>query len=195
MKTFILNMPSRDDRLTASRRELDAFYPDIWSARVDTTGQLGLMCSMKDLMRRCLDAEWFPVLICEDDVHLLYGAQYVKQFVSDALQQMPKGWWQLYLGANIEQPGSIARINHWLGRVSHAKALHACVYSKAGLEQALKIDEIPYDDRIAEVMHPKGNSYITWPMLATQSPGYSDIRKKNVDYFFMRDRYLRGWKP
>jgi GR25 family glycosyltransferase involved in LPS biosynthesis len=189
MKTFILNLPHRYERLHRSRQELEVFHPQVWSAKVETSGQLGLMCSIKDLMKRCLDAKWFPVLICEDDVHLLYGSMWVKEFVSKALPLMPDGWQQLYLGANIEEPGSMKKINDWLYRVKSAKALHACIYSEAGLRACLEVSDLPYDEAIAKQLHKKGHAYIANPMLASQHPGYSDIRNKEVNYNFLQQRF------
>jgi len=192
MKTFILNLPHRYERLTRARREIAVFNPDIWSARVDTNGALGLMCSMKDLMRRCLSAEWYPVMICEDDVRLTHGAQYTRDVVYEALEQLPAGWQQMYLGANIEQPRSLTKVSSLLYRVKHAKALHACVYSREGLEWCLEVDGLPYDEHIANELHPQGNAYITNPMLADQYPGWSDIRNKEVNYNFLTERYKNG---
>ncbi len=192
MKTFILNLPHRYDRLERTRKELDVFYPHIWSAKVETDGALGLMVSIKDLMRRCLEAAWHPVMICEDDVRLLYGAQHVRETVYEAMAALPSGWWQCYLGANIENPGSMEKVTEGLYRVNHAKALHACIYSREGLSACLRVEGLPYDEKLAEQLHPRGNSYIINPMLADQYPGWSDIRRKEVNYSWMRERFEKG---
>jgi hypothetical protein len=79
----------------------------------------------------------------------------------------------------------------WLYRVAYAKALHACVYSREGLIECLKVCHVPFDEGIA-ALHKNGRAYITNPMLADQYPGYSDIRQKRVDYSFMGKRYEEG---
>jgi hypothetical protein len=77
MKTFILNLPHRTERMQRSMRELRLFNPEVWSARSQRDGAVGLRDSMKELMKRCVEAEWHPVLICEDDVRLLKDTKHV----------------------------------------------------------------------------------------------------------------------
>lgn len=193
MKTFIINLPHREDRLTRSKTELKAFFPETWSATSSINGAFGLMTSLRDCMKRCLKAGWYPVLICEDDIRLLYDGLHTRKLVEEQLTDMPFKWQQLYLGANIEKTKSLYPIGETLLKVKYAKALHACVYSEQGLRAVLELGErIPIDEVIAEELHPNGHAYIMRPMLAVQYPGYSDIREKNVNYNFMLKRYEDG---
>jgi len=191
MKTFILNLPHRIERLQRSMQELSAFNPEAWSASTGTTGAYGLAMSMKELYRRCIAAEWHPVLICEDDVRLCYNSKLVRDMVYDVMNRLPTGWHQLYLGANIERERSLIPVNDYLYQVTYAKALHACIYSREGLIECLKVSRVPLDEGIAD-LHRNGRAYITNPMLADQYPGYSDIREKQVNYNFLMERYERG---
>jgi GR25 family glycosyltransferase involved in LPS biosynthesis len=191
MKTFILNLPHRTERMQRSMRELRLFNPEIWSARSQRDGAVGLRDSMKELMKRCVEAEWHPVLICEDDVRLLKDTKQIADIIKITIELLPFGWHQLYLGANIEQPGTMKSVHPYYYRVAYAKALHACVYSREGLIECLKVCHVPFDEGIA-ALHKNGRAYITNPMLADQYPGYSDIRQKRVDYSFMGKRYEEG---
>lgn len=195
MKTFIINLPHREDRLTRSKMELKAFHPEVWTATSNINGAFGLMTSLRDCMKRCLKGDWTPVLICEDDVKLLYDGLYTRKVVLEQIEKMPYGWEQLYLGANIEKKNSLIPIGEHLLRVTHGKALHACVYSEKGIQTILRLGErTPIDEVIAEEIHPLGNAYMMRPMLAVQYPGYSDIREKDVNYGFLQKRYEEGIK-
>lgn len=173
--------------------ELKAFFPETWTATSSTNGAFGLMTSLRDCMKRCLKAGWYPVLICEDDIQLLYNGEHTRTLIEKQIDDMPYKWEQLYLGANIEKLNSLYPTSENLLKVKYAKALHACVYSERGLRAVLSLGErIPIDEVIAEELHVHGNAYIMRPMLAVQYPGYSDIREKDVNYNFMLKRYQDG---
>lgn len=117
------------------------------------------------------------VLILEDDALFLQSP--------DTLPPFPKPFDMLYLGGNVQQvfDDPLNRSSHWK-RVSsfttHAYIIHHTIYNKVinDLPKWTKEIDVYYSD----IIHRQYKSYILYPMICIQKPGYSDIEKKVVNY-------------
>lgn len=131
------------------------------------------------------------VLIFEDDVQFLYNANEV---LIKSLEQLPKDWDMLYLGANIERPAY--QVSENLAKLTFAYSTHAYAvnlqYSSVSTDLInINIDpetihnDVEYNNRII----PNYNCYVCVPIIATQRASYSDIEKKFMSYDWMEERF------
>jgi hypothetical protein len=127
-----------------------------------------------------------PALILEDDVTFTNV-----NIIELAMQELPKDWDIMYLGANVVGTDLCSwpepeYYSQFLRRVSQAWTTHAVAYSQKGLDYILSHwtpgDQM-YDDWLRCNLE-KMQAFITYPMVADQRKGYSDIWQRDVDYGF-----------
>jgi hypothetical protein len=76
-------------------------------------------------------------------------------------------------------------------------------YSESGMRKILELkwDGTPIDKMIAEKIQPQGKCFCTFPFLITQRNGYSDIEQKQVESYYIRQRFYTNaekimvWSP
>jgi glycosyl transferase family 25 len=127
------------------------------------------------------------VLIMDDDAVLTDNMLDVLQH---AWKDLPEEWHMLYLGANHGHPTPTAmptendRIGDYLYRLSGSMGSHAIILNKVCFHNILNFVAAPYGplDMFFSLYHKFFPCYITYPGLATQLAGHSDILNKAVNY-------------
>jgi GR25 family glycosyltransferase involved in LPS biosynthesis len=91
LKTFIINLPSRTDRLAHVKKEFagrDEFDITIIEAISDKIGNIGLWNTMQKIVRLAKEANDDFILICEDDHQ--FTTSYNKQFLFNNILEAKK---------------------------------------------------------------------------------------------------------
>lgn len=182
-KVFLINLDHRTDRLEASDcllKEAGIEYERV-SAIKDENGIKGLIYTMVNLFKRCIDAGYENVMVLEDDFKPLLP---MKPFLKYVLPQLPKDYDCFFLGCNLIAPPK--RISENILKIEKSYATHAVCYSLSGMKFIMPFllrDEIvPYDILLMNHVQTNQKSYATIPMLCTQRTDYSDIENKEMDW-------------
>ncbi len=128
-------------------------------------------------------------MICEDDIVL---NERVDDWLTVIFDQLPDNFDMLYLGATLNAP--LRKYSANLYRLKNAWTTHAIIYNNYRVgeyvlnhrEEIRKIDVF-----FLEEIQEKFNCFITFPMLATQRPGHSDIINKFTDYAAIETNYKK----
>jgi GR25 family glycosyltransferase involved in LPS biosynthesis len=126
-------------------------------------------------------------MICEDDILFLPDAM---ENLNKAFNQLPDNWDLLYLGATLNEP--LKRYSDNLFELKKAWALHGVIYNGrmvadfvlSNRDNIRKIDVF-----FADIVQEGFKCYLTYPMVATQRPGYSDIINSDTNYDMITERY------
>lgn len=189
MKTILMNLYERPDRLALARQELRrAHIPHLVSQRHKhpDSGRIGAKEHVLELL------EAFPgedLWLIEDDIQLdpdfteLYHAI-----------QLPSHWELLYFGGSLRINADGKAYAHQVvpGLIRTYGTLHThCVLIRHTIVPLL-LQELPktnnhWDVDLIRTIQPRGKSYMCYPVLARQRPDYSDIQEKTTAY---RDFYL-----
>lgn len=176
-RTFVVNLPERIDRKYQAYEELTLKHGigfETFPAIKKEDGAKGLKETMKELFTMCFRLGYDTALIFEDDAVLIDNA---KNKLELCISELPADYHLLYLGCNIlSKP---AKINDNLLQIYGAYATHAIIYSKRAMElilEALNTDtHYAYDQILLTAIQKLGKSYCTYPMIANQRKGQSDI--------------------
>lgn len=190
---FVINLRKRRDRLGSVRVEFEShnFEYYIFYATENINGQQGVYDSLISLFKDCLRWGFKNVLVFEDDVKMLADPIEFERVMDLAVIELPTSWEMLYLGANLPSPDSVAEYSAHLLVAKRALALHAVAYSRECMEMIVALPKmLPVDLQIANFIHPRGRTFITYPILCSQQEGFSDIEKRQTNYkIFIEDRY------
>lgn len=178
MKTFIINLPRRTDRLERTILECEKFGIEYNIFPAFEGGADGLRRTMVALFEQEREGD---ILVLEDDVRLLHDPTpfLYPDFHFDCL----------FLGGNVYQP--LIRYNDNYARLTSCVANHAVVYSQPTRDRLINwysMQQQPIDITLDQIIVNEGNSFITIPLVATQYPEYSDIENKHVDYKHLLER-------
>lgn len=113
-----------------------------------------------------------------------------------ALQELPKDWDMLYLGANLLEP-KLERYSRHLFRVREAWTSHAIAYTPSMAAYIVNnynpVSGGMYDDWLKREVLNKFSCFVVAPMVCYQRPGRSDLWGRQTDYepaFLDSDRKL-----
>jgi hypothetical protein len=178
MKAFVINLDSRPDRMEAFKKNKFPFEVERFPAITASCGEDGCTRSHIALLKQQKE---FPFVIFEDDCTMLQSWDVVEK----AMSQLPVGWDALYLGATLRKP--LIRHSENLYRLRKGWTTHAIIYgSKRMVNFIVNHCHMPSGENIdifyLHRLQPAFNCFITYPLVATQMNGYSDICKKDVDY-------------
>jgi len=200
-RVVCINLDSRPDRwaevcseFKRHRIEVERYAAINGTAHESEGGQLspaerGCLESHLAVIRSSVERDCQRTLIFEDDVEFDPDLQNLFHQALEA-DWIPPGWDFLYLGgAHVEPP---QRINPRIARVlrthttSHyaisGRFAHQLIQSNPSLHE-------PIDVLLTRYQKVK-RSYTFEPAIAWQRSGYSDIRRKHVDYSrFMKPPY------
>jgi len=183
-RIFVVNLPTRNDRLLATMNELNKFnIPfSLVEAISHDKGAEGLKITMLKLFNECINAGYKNILVFEDDVEFV--SDKVNETMDLAVQQLPENYHILYLGCQPTH-GYPRFYSDNLLPVTGAFATHACGYSLLAMKSLVALDmQAPIDNFIVRVLQPENKCYQTYPFLASQREGFSDIGKAEI-----------SWKP
>jgi glycosyl transferase family 25 len=144
-------------------------------------GALGLCLSFNKVLDDAIANGYNKILILEDDAIL------TDNFVSVlnvAWKALPNEWRMLYLGANHAGNIPTQDISSSLYRLISSFGSHAMILNRTCFQHFRRFLSAPYGplDVYFSVYHKFYPCYITYPGVAYQDIGFSDILEKNTDY-------------
>lgn len=185
-KVIIPNLPHRIDR---KERMINLLYEygieaTIWEAIKHDNGAMGLMLTMKDILKDCLNNGIERVLILEDDCEILVSPDEFHSTLDACVEDLKNIDWKLfYLGANIpinRQSHGSEYLNWVTSNVLHIKmaySTHALLWSTHAMSFFVNSPILePIDNWIVrEYQEVYKNIFCSYPMLCSQIEDYSDI--------------------
>lgn len=194
-KIFVVSLPDcKATRLINVLHEFNKYGIDVeyFDATLNIeSGAVGLRDTMIRLFRHCLENGFSKILIFEDDVEFINDINY---YMPLCLEQLPANFDLFYLGAYVVKPFK-ARHSENILKLNGALTTHAVAYSKKVMQKILPLmekhsmssrDKTTVDMLLMNKVVCLGNSYISYPLLAKQRSGYSEIEKREVNY----DKYI-----
>jgi GR25 family glycosyltransferase involved in LPS biosynthesis len=193
-KIFVINLPERTDRLLEVAEELYKWkIPyELVNAIKHESGAEGLRMTVEKIFREAIANEWESVLIFEDDAMFVDSCGNPNDTMNEVVKQLPLNWDILYLGAQCTTGFKLRKSANLL-LVENAFATHAWAISLHGMKEILMAGlEAPIDNCIVAKIQSHGTTYITYPLLATQRPGMSDIGNTYINWQpFIENRYYQ----
>jgi len=186
MKAYVINLQSRTDKLINFYKNDLPFKVQRFNAIIDSPGDNG--CAKSHLSIIATQKE-FPFVIFEDDCVMLQPWSEVEK----AMSQLPDNWDALWLGATLTHP--LKRYSDNLFRLRRAYTTHAIIYNSARItDYILKNFRVKKTKSIIDLFYfsdvqDRFNCFITYPLIATQSEGISDVAKKETDSWIIEESY------
>lgn len=186
---YLINLLERSDKLQIASAELTRYnIPfEVVPAIKHPDGKRGIFMTMQKLFWHC-HTRCDRVLCFEDDVKFVRDPGPVMVRCIEQLQDVD--WDLFYLGPNTHQNfGGLHKPN--LLPLHDAFARHATAYSDWGMRKVLNLQWAGHslDIMIRGQIQPEGKCYCSWPFLATQRNGFSDIEQKPVTYDYIEERF------
>ena len=191
MKAYCINLDHRKDKWKYVQTqaplldlELERF-PGLMNRK---SGHDGCRMSHMALLEKLKDQDEF--MIIEDDMEICTA--YPIDVFNKSYSQLPADWDMFYLGATLNE--DLIRYSENLYRLKYAWATQAIIYNNQNgvVDYILENHNEPkFSVFLAKVIQEKFNCYISYPMIATQHAGRSDILRKYVSYKVIMDRYKK----
>ena len=183
MKAYCINLNERPERWEVFSKQVFPFDVQRVEGVKASPGWKGCTQSHLKVLEGITE---FPSVVFEDDCLML--ASWDK--VEEIMKQLPDNWDMFYLGANLNE--KLERYSDNLYRIKNAWCTHAIIYnSQRAIDHILnnrdgmrKIDVFLIDNIL-----PNYECFISYPLLATQRPGHSDIINKYTDYNLISKNY------
>lgn len=143
-------------------------------------GELGILLTHLDLIKKCKNKNFENVLIMEDDVLFSEEINNLEKY----LNQVPEDWDFIYFGGNHVYGKPPVKINTNVLKLNFTVSLHCVAIKKTMFD--LIIDTLPnkkkqVDGYYAD-FHKSYNAYGIFPNIALQKEDFSDIQNKVVNY-------------
>ena len=182
MKTYCINLKERPERWVEFQTQKLPFEVERFEAIKASPGWLGCTKSYLEVMKKVEGL----TLVLEDDCLFLENWDLVNKI----LLQLPVTWDCLYFGATLNEP--LERFSDNLFILKKGWTTHAILYRDRRipdfiLDNASRVRKI--DVFLADEVQSRFNCFITYPLVATQRPGYSDIINNHTDYEVIKERY------
>ena len=183
-KVVVINLDKRTDRLEKISKQLDelGIVFERFSA-IDGTGKDPITAGTMSHTQVWKKYQGKKILVLEDDA--LFVDNFNEKF-TEVMQTLPSDWDIFYLGALVAPTtGKLIKVNdHWHKQVVSTGTQAYCLKpSKMDYFYNRLKDYEWYIDIGLRLEAVSNNCYITQPNLVTQSPGYSDLRLKEVSDF------------
>lgn len=182
-RIVVLNLKHRADRLFEVEKEMSKYNIsfELVEATYNQDGRVGIYESIKSLFKYSIQENYENILIFEDDVKIL--RKDFNELMDLCVEQLPEDWKIFHLGANLPDKNKVIQYSDNLLLVKRALALHAVAFSLDAMKSILSLPyQLPIDVTIANWIHPGGGCFCSYPLLATQRPGKSDIMGFSIDY-------------
>ena len=188
-KTRIVNLDSRPERWEKIPPEMDKIgITDYERFSAFENGSAGSVKSHIEVLKNVSG----NLLVCEDDVCFIDQAREIFEL---AVSELPEDWDMLYLGANPKIP-QIRHSDHLFKSEGGVHTNHAILYTEKARNYVFANYDYNtmdyYDHWLFMVGQKVMNVFLVSPMIAWQSPGYSDCRRDYMDYYLhMRSNEIR----
>lgn len=191
-KVYCINLKKRNDRWKEFVNEMskysitkyekyDAINGDIIKNKTKLlNGELGVLLSHYNIIKKCKENNIESVLIMEDDVVFTDEINNI----SDYIELIPDNWDFIYFGGNHVYGKEPVKINNKIIKLNYTVALHCVAIKKTMFDLILNMldkKEKQVDAYYAD-LHKFANAYGVSPNIALQRESYSDIQKKVVNY-------------
>lgn len=204
-QSYYINLDRRTDRLQHMQLQLQRFgmasarIPAVDGKQVSWKPEYGVLSNywntgafayclsyrvaIIDAMRNGYD----KVLIMDDDCVLQDN---LWEVLDKAWNDLPEEWHMLYLGANHGHPQPVSvpteqdRVGDYLYKLKGSMGSHAIILNKCCFQTILNFVAAPYAplDMFFSMYQKFFPCYVTYPGLASQLAGVSDIINKEVNY-------------
>jgi len=188
-KTRVVNLDSRPERWKKIPPEMDKIgITDYERFSAFENGSAGSVKSHIEVLKNVSG----NLLVCEDDVCFIDQAREIFEL---AVSELPEDWDMLYLGANPKIP-QIRHSDHLFKSEGGVHTNHAILYTEKARNYVFANYDYNtmdyYDHWLFMVGQKVMNVFLVSPMIAWQSPGYSDCRRDYMDYYLhMRSNEIR----
>lgn len=181
MNPYCINLKDRPERWRRVQKETVKLnmHPIRFNAIKREKGHEG--CKESHMALLHMNNNWNKFMIIEDD--MLVIARNPIHILSEALQQLPYDWDMLYLGATMTKP--VERYSDNLFVLKGGSATQAIIYNTQNgvVDYILENHNRTWHSAfLRDDVQEKFNCFITYPMIATQKAGYSDLLNKRVSY-------------
>lgn len=188
VNTYCINLDHRKDKWLLSKKEAKKIGVDLirFSAIRERVGHDGCRKSHLALLDKVRNEG--VVMVTEDDFKIIVDNPI--GLVKKAYSQLPDDWDMFYLGATLNR--KLERYSENLLVLKKAWATHAFFYNNQNgvIDYILENHNTKkFSVFLCDDVQFNFNCYITYPMVATQRVGYSDILKKPVSYKVIKQRY------
>ncbi len=179
-KVFVVNLDERPDRLMAMDYQLNkqGIEYERFAATKNDNGIAGLLITMKRLFTESLEKGYKNIIVFEDDAEFMIPN--VVAFFNHVVTQLPADFHCFHFGINLLSTPE--RISQNILRIDEAFSSHAIMYSSEGIRLILPLLDLhpitPYDIILRREVQIYKRCYATFPMICTQSDGFSNIEKK-----------------
>jgi GR25 family glycosyltransferase involved in LPS biosynthesis len=183
MKATVINLDSRPERMVKFAKNKFPFVVERFSAF--NGGENGCTSSHLNVIKSHTE---FPFVVFEDDCVMLEPWEMVK----DAMEQLPFDWDALWLGATLTR--QLKRYSRNLFRLNRAYCLHAVIYNTQRMVDYILHNHNTQSGRNLDIFYyhqvqQMFNCFITYPIMATQSEGISDIANKETGSWIITKSY------
>ena len=147
-----------------------------------STPFVGLRQTVQSIVRRAKEQSLDYVAIAEDDLFVLDPEK-----VKTCLENPPDDWDLLSGGVYHYIPKKTGHTPHWK-KLDDYCSMHFVIIRHTMYDRILALEERTNIDRkIGKWIKEFGyNVYVMYPMPCKQRMGYSDLRKRTVNYNYMR---------
>lgn len=155
----------------------------------DRPGLLGCSLSHFSIISKAKESNLDNIFIFEDDFILIDD---FNNKLEKAIDKLPKNWDMFYLGANHLKPSNFPiKFSEYIYKLKGSYSAHAYGVNKKFFDIIINTFENleKGNDQHYYDLHKKYNCYVTWPHLAWQRSGYSDIMMGNRDYKRLKNSY------
>lgn len=187
-RIFVINLPDRIDRLLRVTKLLNNYgIPfEVFDATPHEVGYLGLAQTMRNLFVECRDVR--QILVFEDDVQFVVPPDELHDVMNKCLDDLTELNCQMfYLGLQHSQT-----FKKWITPnlllVEWGQSTHAVAYGRHAMDFYLDhVIKEPVDNFWVKNYQKYHTSFCSFPLLATQADGFSDI----CGEFLSWDMYIR----
>jgi len=171
----ILNLPARTDRLSKVIAELPKLFDHLNFNLVQGIEGPNSQKNIVEAHKSCLRSLNGSGIVIEDDL-VFSNSESLRWYANEALKNLPDDWEILSFGSY----GGVTKIsNIYWSKIEHFAGAHFLIYRDTAIDKVLQSDfgNAHYD----RVLSSLCKCYVVNKMIAFQSAGYSDHRKKEVD--------------
>jgi hypothetical protein len=194
-KIYCINLDRRLDRWIKVNEEFRKHkftnverYPAIDGTKIKNNtkllnGELGILLTHIDLIKKCKTENIDSVLIFEDDVVFSPEIKNVRSIFND----IPENWDMIYFGGNHKYGDTPKKIVNNVYRLNYSVSLHCVAIRHTIYNEILSIlqnKEKQVDNYYTEIQKTR-NVYGIIPNLAFQTQDFSDIQNKIVNYDYL----------
>ena len=178
---YVINLRKRVDRLLEVTEELEKYnIPfQLITAIENENGAEGLRQTVENIFKNSIEKKHEQILIFEDDNYFLHDPNPIMEV---AVKELPEYWHILYLSGQASN-GFNRRHSSSLLQLDTCYSTNAWAISNQGMKEILAAElKAPIDNSVVDSVQKQQKSFITYPLLASQRAGVSDIGGTFIDW-------------